>query len=167
MTPVQDTLFIALKAFIMAIVPGVEVIQGLGNGVPMPANQFICMTAGTQRRLRTNVSTYNGVAGTRTVEQGTEYSIQVDCYGPVSSDYATTISAMLRDAYACDILAPYGCQPLYTSDPTQSALVNGEENYEQRWMLTAVLQFNPVITVSQDSATTITVSPPFIADAKP
>lgn len=167
MTPVQDTLFIALRAFILTIVPGVEVIQGLGNGVPMPASQFICLTSSGQRRLRTNVSTYDPVALTRAVEQGTEYSIQVDCYGPTSSDYATAISTMLRDAYACDVLAPYGCQPLYTSDPTQSALVNGEENYEQRWMLTAVLQFNPVITVSQESATTATVSPPFIADAKP
>lgn len=158
MTPVQDTLFIALKALIMAIVPGVEVIQGLGNGVPTPAGQFICMTASGQRRLRTNVSTYNGEDGTRTVEQGTDYSIQVDCYGPLSSDHATAISTLWLDPYACDMLAPYGCQPLFVTDPSQSALVNGEENYEQRWMVTAVLQFNPVITVSQEFADDLNVS---------
>lgn len=164
MTPVQDTLFLALRAFALSIVPGVEVVQGLGNGVPMPKHQFICLTASAQRRLRTNQDTYDIVAGTRAVEQGTDYSIQVDCYGPTSSDYATAISTMLRDAYACDMLAPFGCQPLYTSDPTQSALVNGEENYEQRWMLTAVLQFNPVITVSQEFADELQMLPPFIAD---
>lgn len=148
----QDNLFLAVRAFVLSLIPGIEVIQGLGNGVPMPAGQFIALTASTQRRLRTNQSTYDSGTGTRAVEQGTEYSIQVDCYGPQSSDHATKISTMLRDPYGCNVLEPYGCQPLYTSDPGQSALVNGEENYEQRWMLTAVLQFNPVITVAQEFA---------------
>lgn len=148
----QDNLFIWLREFVLSIIPGIEVIQGLGNGVPMPAGQFISLTASTQRRLRTNQSTYDSAAGTRAVEQGTEYSIQVDCYGPESSDHATKISTLWLDSYGYSMLQPYGCAPLYASDPVQSALVNGEENYEQRWMLTAVLQFNPVITVAQEFA---------------
>lgn len=157
-TPTQDPLFIALRAFILAVAPGNEVVQGLGNGVPMPEGPFVAITATGQRRLATNEDTFDTVAGTRLVKQSTEYSIQIDCYGPASSDHATAIGMMLRDAYGCDMLAPYGCQPLYTSDPTQSALVNGEENYEQRWMLTAVLQFNPIITVPQEFADDLQVA---------
>ncbi len=155
--PTNDALFIALREFILSIVAGVEVVQGLGNGVAMPEGPFVCLTASGQRRLATNESTYDGLTEERSVKQSTEYSIQVDCYGPESGNHATAITMMLRDAYACDMLAPHGCQPLYSSDPTQSALVNGEENYEQRWMLTAVLQFNPVITVVQQFADALDV----------
>ena len=152
MTPIQDTLFIALRAFILSLIQNIQVVQGLGNGVPMPVSRFVCMTANSQARLSTNVSSYDPVAGERDVMQPTEYSIQLDCYGPESSDYATIISMMLRDQYGCNLLAPYECQPLFTSDPMQVALVNGEESYEQRWMITAVLQFNPIVTVSQQFA---------------
>lgn len=156
-TPTQDPMFIALRAFILTLVTGVEVVQGLGNGVPMPEGAFIALTATGQRRLATNEDTYN-LINARDVKQSTEYSIQIDCYGPNSSDYATAICMMLRDPYGCDMLLPYGCQPLYSSDPTQSALINGEENYEQRWMLTAVLQFNPVITVPHEYADALKVA---------
>ncbi len=151
-TPTQDVLFTAMRAFILSLISGVEVVQGLGNGVPMPEGAFICMTPGPQKRLSTNESTYNRVAGTRGVKQAVQYSMQIDCYGPDASDYATTLTTMFRDPYACGLMASYGCQPLYAEDPTQSALINGEENYEQRYMFNAVLQFNPVVTVSQEFA---------------
>jgi hypothetical protein len=151
----SDQLFIALRLFILSLISDIEVVQGLGNNVPMPEDEFICLTAAGQRRLRTNQDTYG--ADTRAIEMGTEYRIQIDCYGPNSSDHATTLCTMLRDPYACDMLAPYGCQPLDASDPTQSALVNGEENYEQRWMLAAMLQFNPITTVSQQFADALNV----------
>lgn len=148
----SDSLFIALRAFILSLIPSIEVIQGLGNNVPMPAGQFVSLTAGGQRRLRTNQDTYDSVTETRSAEMGTEYRIQIDCYGPDSSDQSTKICTMFQDMYACDFLLPYGCQPLSAGDPVQSALINGEENYEQRWMFAAMLQFNPITTVSQEFA---------------
>lgn len=154
--PTHDTLFIALRAFLLSFISGVEVVQGLGNGVPMPEGPFIAITAANQRSLATNETTYDGV-DERTIKRSTEYSIQVDCYGPLSSDQATEIAMLWNDAYGVEFLLPYGCQPLFNSEPTQSALVNGEENYEQRWMLTAVLQFNPVTTVAQEFADVLAV----------
>lgn len=151
-TPGSDQIFIGLRALIMGLVPGIEVVQGLGNGVPMPDGQFIAMTDAGKTRLSTNVSTYDIGLEERSILQATEYRIQLDCYGPNSSDHSTVLMIMLRDQYACDVLAEYGVQPLYATEPTHSALVNGEENYEQRWMLTAVLQFNPVVTLSQQYA---------------
>lgn len=156
-SPTHDPLFIALRAFILSFISGVEVVQGLGNGVPMPDGPFIAITASTQRALATNETTYDADDDTRAIKRSTEYSIQVDCYGPNSSDHATEIGMLWRDSYGCDFLLSYGCQPLFASDPTQSALVNGEENYEQRWMITAVLQFNPVTTVAQEFADALAV----------
>jgi hypothetical protein len=156
-SPTHDPLFIALRAFILSFISGVEVVQGLGNGVPMPENAFIAITAVGQRRLATNETTYDADGDERTIKKSTEYSIQVDCYGPLSSDHATEIEMLWRDGYACDFLLSYGCQPLFCTDATQSALVTGEENYAQRWMLTAVLQFNPVTTVAQEFADVLEV----------
>lgn len=155
--PTSDDVFIAVRAFILSLFnPGeVEVIQGLGNGVPMPDGEFICMTATQQTRLSTNLESY-AVDLQRQVTMPTMYDIQIDCYGPLSSDRATAIVAMWRDPYGCDALASIGA-PLYSSDPIQMPLVNGEENYEQRWKIAALLQFNPVITLPQQSATELAV----------
>jgi len=152
----QDVLFIKLRAFILSLIPDVEVIQGLGNRVPMALGGFIAITPGDQERLSTNETTYD-VNGNREVKRSTKYGIQIDCYGPDSSDWATTIETMFRDPYGCDMLAPE-CQPLYCDQPRQSALTNGEENYEQRWVLTAMLQFNPTITVPQEYADVLTAT---------
>lgn len=155
-TPDSDDLFVAVRNFLLSLFPsGVEVIQGLGNGVPMPPGPFICMTATAQTRSATNWSDYS-VNLERTVTMPTHYSIQFDCYGPASSDQATTITAMWRDPYGCDALVDVGA-PLYSTNPAQIPLINGEENYEQRWTLTALLQFNPVITVPQQSAVALDV----------
>jgi len=130
-------------------------VQGLQNGVPMPLGPFICMTATEQVRLATNHSDYS-VDLQRQVKIPTRYSIQLDCYGPDSSDMATTIKAFWRDPFGCDALASIGA-PLYADEPIQMPIVNGEENYEQRWKVTALLQFNPVLTVPQQSATALAV----------
>ena len=37
-------------------------------------------------------------------------------------------------------------------------LTDSEQQYEQRWMATAVLQFNPVVTVPQDFANALTIN---------
>lgn len=152
-TPIAADLFVKLQAFIMALLPlDIDhVIQGLGNGTPMPDGPFVCMTATGQQRLSTNVEVLDPVLATRTVLMPTEYTIQVDCYGPTSGDFATTLSAMWRDPYGCDAMAP-DAVPLYSTGPMQAPLINAEENYEQRWTFSALLQFNPIVTVPQQYA---------------
>jgi hypothetical protein len=53
---------------------------------------------------------------------------------------------------------PANIQPLYADNPTQMPLIDGEAQYEQRWKLTASLQYNPIVTVSQDFADTLTLT---------
>lgn len=148
-TPTQDDIFVLVRAFVLSLIE-CEVVQGLGNRVPTPLGGYIALTATRITRLSTNVTTYDH-ATNRQVKMPTQYAIQIDCYGPLSSDWATTIAAMWRDPYGCDQLAP-NAQPLYCDDPSQIGLVDGEDEYEQRWMISAILQFNPVVTVSQEYA---------------
>lgn len=156
----SDALFIQLQAYIMALLPALDmdhVIQGLGNGVPFPSGPFVCMTATSQRKLSTSTDTYDTVDEQRTVLVPTEYSIQIDCYGPNSSDMATILNMMWRDQYGYNAMHPN--DPLYTTDPTQVPLVNAEKNYEQRWTFIALLQFNPTVTVAQQYADKLEVEP--------
>jgi hypothetical protein len=48
-------------------------------------------------------------------------------------------------------------QPLYASDARQLQFVTGEAQYMERWGFDAVLQMNPIVSVPQDFADSLTV----------
>jgi hypothetical protein len=58
---------------------------------------------------------------------------------------------MLRDDYAMAQFSTSGFDvtPLYADDPKQVPFLNGEQQYETRWIVEAVLQVNPVVSVPQ------------------
>lgn len=144
-SPSQSVVMTALRSLILSLIT-CEVIQGLGNGVPMPLGEFIAMTPLFQNRISTNVDTYadpTPTTGTKAAQQSVQYTVQIDCYGPDSSDWAAILSTMLRDEYACLSMAP-DVQPLSADDPKMMPLIDGEQQYEQRWTVTALLQYNPV-----------------------
>lgn len=148
-TPTQTDLFTALRSFIMGLI-ACEVVQGLGNGVPMPLGGFIALTAMYRNRLSTNVDNYpdpTPTTGSKTARQAVQVTVQIDCYGPDSGDWSTILSTMLRDEYACLAMAP-SVQPLHADDPKSMPLTNGEQQYEQRWTLTALFQVNPVVSTA-------------------
>lgn len=155
-SPTVSAIYAKLRAFLQTyILPvGVEVVRGLGNRVPTPAGSYVCMTALYQQQLRTNLQGYDGLD--KTVEQGRRIDVQLDFYGPLSADWAAGASMLLRDPIGCDALAPT-CSPLYADEGRQIPTVTGEEQYQQRWMVTAVLQFNVMATLVQESATALDV----------
>lgn len=157
-TPTQTDLFTALRSFIMGLI-ACEVVQGLGNGVPMPRDGFIAMTPINQNRLATNVDTYSDptpTTGTKNSKQAVQHTVQIDCYGPLSGDWAAILSTMLRDEYACLAMAP-NVQPLHADDPRMAPLTDGENQYEQRWILTALFQVNPVVSTPMQFAAALNV----------
>lgn len=149
----ESDVLASLRALILSLV-SCEVVKGLGNRVPMPIDPFICLTPALQQRLSTNVVTYDNLTDPDSPawqyqKQSLQYSIQVDCYGPQSSDWAAVITTVLRSEYATSQFEADGfeIQPLYAEDPRQLPLVDGEQQYEQRWTFAAVLQCNPVVSL--------------------
>lgn len=140
---------------IVGIDPGtsalVPLVQGQPNRAPMPNVPFMLMQAFRAGRLSTNIDTWMPITQLQKSEQKTKVKVQLDCYGPDSETWATLVSTLWRDFYACDQLAPTG-QPLYSDEPFQGALIDGEEQYEERWTVELYLQYNPVTTVAQQSA---------------
>jgi hypothetical protein len=166
--PVQSDLYRLVKTLVVAAT-GLDpalVIQGQPNRAAMPAASpgFAMMQATATKRLRTNQDSWAGLAPVSlATEQGTQVRMQLDLYGANAGDWAVILSTLLRSEYACTILAGADptapvCQPLYSGDPFQGPLDDSEAQYESRWTVEAVLQYNPVTTVPQDFADTLSVT---------
>jgi hypothetical protein len=93
-------------------------------------------------------------AGIVTLLYPQKVTIQLDVHGPASADNAVIIAGAFRDGYAFEQFQSYGYDvaPLYTTDPRQIPFLNAEQQIEQRWVLEAVLQCNPILTIPQQYA---------------
>jgi len=161
----EDNVLATLRTFLLSIVAaGVEVVNGQDNRVPEPlGDDFLVMTPLGQSRLSTNGETYTDPGtnpGTRNFERATKSTIQIDIHGPNSADNAAMIETLYRSEYAVDSFKASGLdiQPLYCDDARQMPFNNGENQYEQRWIITAVIQYNPVTAVPQDFADALSVN---------
>jgi hypothetical protein len=157
-TILQSALYTTLGNFIMSMLglDAAHVVQGYPNRVAMPVGPFVNMTIISMKRLRTNVDTIpdGGFPTEVSAEQGTQVDMQLDCYGPASGDWATILTTLLRDNVGCVALAPT-CQPLYADDPIRSPLVDAEQQYEDRWILNARIQYNPATVTIRQYADTL------------
>lgn len=159
-----DDIFTALGGFLQDVAGSAwEIIQGQVNRAPTPAGaQYIVMWPALQRRLATNTVTPIGLTELDANEylDPTEYTIQIDVHGPRSSGVAQMIQTLFRSAYACTYLGAFSggaIQPLHADDPQQMVFENGEKQVEDRWVIQAVLQANPVTTTVQQFADAVTV----------
>lgn len=156
-TPTLDDVYTKLGGFIEGVVPaGVPVIQQPVNraAMPPPSPGFVGMTARVGERIMTNLDHWNpaDVAPTDiAIEQAVHLSVQLDCYGVASGDWAIMLSTVLRDEFGCTGLAPI-LSPLYCDDPRFAPLIDAEEQYEYRWIVGAVLQYNPVTSIPMQFA---------------
>lgn len=94
------------------------------------------------------------------VAQATEVMIQLDVHGPSSGDNSQVITTLMRDEYGVRRLQELsGGQvwPLYADDPRQTAFINEQQQYEDRYVLSCVLQINPVVTIPQEFASVVEV----------
>lgn len=138
---VERDIYVAMRSFILGVLPGIDVIQGYGNGTPMPKDGFICMTLLFKQRLATNIHDYDET--TYDIAHKMQCDMQIDCYGLSSGDWAALLTTLLRDDYATSRF-PANIQPLYCDDARQMDFENDSQQYENRWMFTSKIQFNPV-----------------------
>lgn len=85
-------------------------------------------------------------------------TVQIDVHGPSSTDNTQRLVTLFRDEYGTDFFAayPWPVAPLYIDDGSQVPFVNGEGQYEDRWVLQAKLQINPTVSTPQQFAQTLT-----------
>ncbi len=150
----RSQLLAALRGFLLSAVD-VEVVQAQDNRVAMPDGPFITMTDMGFVGLSTNRSSYHDPGagiGTETNARSTQWNVQLDFYGEGAADLAATVAVLVRSEYACRQLANSGMQPLYAGEPRNTTLLNGEQQYEERWTLEFSAQCNPSVTTPMDFA---------------
>lgn len=98
--------------------------------------------------------------GSQGVLQAAEVTIQIDVHGPSSAENATAITTLLRDGYAVDAFLALGddVMTLHADDPKQVPFINGENQYEMRWVIEAKLQANLTLSISQQFADKLSVT---------
>lgn len=129
------------------LAPG-QVVWGAGvsSGTTIVAQQSgtpggvgVYTTSGTQ-------SVASGVlaSGFQIATVPQEVAIQLDLHGPNAADMSSAVMAVMRDPWGVGALreADPGVVPLYASDPRQMPFINGEQQFEDRWVIDAVVQSN-------------------------
>lgn len=160
----ESDVFNSLRALILTMVPGIEVVRAQANRVPEPAgSDFIVMTQILRTRLATNIDVYTdhypSSPGVGAIRQATQFDVQLDVHGPASGDSVQIISTLWRDEYTTDFFdaGTIDVQALYASAPRQVPFINAEDQYENRWTIDLSMQINQVVTVPQDFADEVDV----------
>lgn len=164
LTPTENQIFDAVWGFLDTVFGSTisaNIFKGFQNMTATPAGtSYVVVSPGIVVRQNQIVRNYDAVNGLSLNERDTQYSYQVDCYGPNGPDYANTIAIAWRTLWACDYFAgnnlnpppgvPLPVIPLYADEPQQLNVVNGELQYEQRFMLKLYLQANQTVALPQD-----------------
>jgi hypothetical protein len=168
----EAQMFTALGNFLTSILgSGVDVLQGQLNRVAEPSKpDFVVMWGLNRPRLATNVDSWDITADAPTalsVQQSTQVDVQLDIHGPNSTDNAQTITTLWRDEYATRAIDAAVMTPLFATDGHQMPFVNGEQQYEDRWVVTVSMQMNPVISTPMDFAANLSANISAIGSANP
>lgn len=157
----------ALRAFLLSLnlAGAPEVVQGQANRVAEPIGaDFIVFTPTGRTRLETNVETWDAspdpAPGPVAIDRGrgTEITVQLDIHGPNGSDNAQVIGTLWRSDYACRAIDATIFQPLFATDGHQMPFINGERQYENRWVMSVVLQANPIVSTTMPFADSVDVN---------
>ena len=171
----ESQTFAALRGFLLALLPpNTPVVRGQLNRVPEPAaGVFVVMTQISSERLATNTNTYSdlyssGGASTLSVLYPVKVTMQLDFHSVQddsdalynAADCMRTVAAIFRSEYGVNLFqaSGYDVTPLHVTDRGQVPYLNAEQQVEERWMLEAELQCNPVIVLPQQFAAALAVN---------
>ncbi|WAT10149.1 LIC_12616 family protein [Rouxiella badensis] len=149
----QSYMFTALRKFLLLLVD-VPVLQSQQNKVALPTGNFITMTSLGEDVKSTNRISYANEAGDpgSEIQQRTAFwRVQLDCFGSEAQSLASLISTAFRSEWACMAFKSLSdsIAPISGGDPRQTAFINSESEYEDRWTLEATLGIDKAVTLPQ------------------
>lgn len=153
----DDQMAQVLGDFIVAVL-GIPVQRGQSNRLPEPLGPDHVIMTPQRRTMLSTVTHEEDDPNARILRaRSTAAQVQLDVYGPNSTDNTQILTTLLRDAYGCEAMEGTGVQPLYCTDGQQMPLVNGEEQYEDRWTIQVTLQITPYVSTPAQFADTVQV----------
>lgn len=160
----DDAILAAVRTYLLGVLgAGWQVVVTQDNRVPMPNGNFVTMTRMGAALLSTPRSKWVDPGtnpGSDQAKTSARARFQLDFYGAGAADAIHIVSTLFRTRYSCDKFAGSGLevQPLYAEDPRNTTMVNAEQQYQERWTMDAFLQFNPVVTVDLEFASSLTAT---------
>ena len=150
----QDDLTTALRGFLLSLVDA-EVFLSQENNSPMPLGDFVTMTPMFITGLSTNRVSYSGSGtgiGSELTQRSNQWRCQLDFYGNSAQEMAAIVGTMIRSEYSANWFRQNNMPvtPLYAGEPHQTTMINAEQQYESRWTLDFIAQFNAVIATPLD-----------------
>jgi hypothetical protein len=152
-----DAVIDALAAFMQPFMLGGEITRGQVNRVPLADVPSAMLTEMRQVDIDTPYLNFDGTTDSATISGGKRIDVQIDLFGTHAAEICATLKLAFRSPYAFNVMPP-NIKPLYIDDGINSQLVTGENQYETRWTLTAVMQYNPTVTVPQQFADVASVA---------
>lgn len=146
-----DAVIDALAEFLQPFMLGGEITRGQVNRVPLASVPSAMLTEMRQVDIDLPFMNYQFPAETATIVGSKRIDIQLDLFGVNAAEICAAVKSAFRSQYAYSVM-PANIKPLYTDDGINSQMVTGENQYETRWTLMVVMQYNPIVTVPQQSA---------------
>ena len=179
--PTEDQVFFAIWSWLASLgaqgIARERVFKGDQNFVATPADfnnpptpggaTYALVRPGIMQRQDQQRRDYDVPNQQVILTRGVTYSYQVDCYGPNGPDWASIISLAWGSNIAVEWfagnafigllpnpmpVAAASMAPLYADDPVQLNIVNGEMQYEQRYMVRLYVQVTQSLGIAQDTA---------------
>lgn len=147
---------VSIGAFFAPFAPtGCKIIRGQANQTPPPKAPFIVLTPIGMPQYTTTRTKYidsnaPGIDGEVLYNQPTKLNVQIDFYGIDGGELANKAATLFRSG-ATTGKFPDGVYPLFCTDAVQAPLTNAEKQYEDRWTLTLVLQYNNPVAIKMPS----------------
>lgn len=144
-----------------------RILKGNQNFIATPASgDYAIIQPLVSEALNQNIRDYtpnvdpNNPAGTVSNELHTKQSWQVDCYGPDAATWAATIAGAWRTMWTLDNWpdgTPFAITPLYADQPQLLTIINGEGQFESRYLVKLYGQVNQTVTLPQAFFTQATI----------
>ena len=134
-------IYTEVRAYLLGLFscPPETVIQGYQEeGLPQNA---VVMNILFEHGLDVSANYYDPFLEITTVQQSVEITMQLDFYGEEAGNRAREVSNLWKNHYTTAALTK--CQPLYSKDPQRMPIVNEKSQYEDRWSVDVLLQYNP------------------------
>lgn len=138
-----------IRLFLLGLFPGSElqIVQAAQNNQPLP-NNAVVMQVLFSGNFDIAVVTDRSVQGEQDIQNSVGMRMQLDFYGVDAEARSRAVNNLWKTQYTCDRLSV--CQPLYVQSYNRHVYVNDSNQYEDRWIMDLVLQYNPQVTVAQD-----------------
>jgi hypothetical protein len=153
-----DTVCEAIAAFIQPFVGvGTPIIRAYDNRTSPPPDPYVELIELLQVDIETPSDSYDGTNQQIAIAGPKRIDVQINIVGVAAADQCAAIKTVMRTAYAASQF-PVGVAPLYCDDGRCNPMITGEQQYDYRWTLTISCQYNPIVTLPQQSANALAIS---------